>query len=267
LPPGLRVLLAEDNPVNQRLALALLRKHGAIVTLAADGVEAVEAFESEPFDVILMDVQMPELDGLEASRSIRSREAPGTHVPIIALTARAMAGDREACLAAGMDSYVPKPIRATELLDAINQALGRPSDDIPRPTGPASPRFADARRDGPAIDLDDFREITGDDADLMAQMLQAFRADAPRHVTRITEGIAASDAGMVRDAAHTLKGAAGAIGARAMRELAEELEAAGRAGDLAPTGPAFSALAPEMRRVVAAIDALLAGELATERGD
>jgi PAS domain S-box-containing protein len=267
LPPGLRVLLAEDNPVNQQLALALLRKHGAAVTLAADGREAVKAFESESFDVILMDVQMPELDGLEASRLIRSREAPGARVPIIALTARAMAGDREACLAAGMDSYVPKPIRAAELLNAINQALGLPSDGLRHPTGRGSQRFAVAPREGPAIDLGDFREITGDDADLMGQMLQAFRADAPRHVTRITEGIAASDAGMVRDAAHTLKGAASAIGARAMRELADELEAAGRSGDLASTGPAFTALAPEMRRVVAAIDDLLAGELATERAD
>jgi PAS domain S-box-containing protein len=268
LPAGLRVLLAEDNPVNQQLALTLLRKHGAVVTLATDGHEAVQAFESGPFDVILMDVQMPELDGLEAARLIRSREAAGARVPIIALTARAMAGDREACLAAGMDSYLAKPIRAGELLGAVNQALGTSTVHRGRAAGAAgsagSAPVGVAAPEASPIDLDDLRAVTGDDPELMAQMLLAFKSDVPRHVSRITEGVATSDAGIVREAAHTLKGAAAAIGARAVRDLAQKLEAAGRAGDVAPAGAAFTALAPEVRRLVTVIDDLLAGERASD---
>jgi CheY-like chemotaxis protein len=127
LPPAsrsLRVLLAEDNPVNQHLAVRMLRRQGHSVEIANNGQEAVEAFDSKPFDLILMDVQMPGMSGLEAAAAIRERESrTGCRIPIIAMTAYAMKGDRERCLEAGMDDYVSKPVRAEELFRAIESAI------------------------------------------------------------------------------------------------------------------------------------------------
>ena len=117
-----RVLLAEDNRVNQQLVVRILEKEGHRVTVAADGREAVEAWNKEPFDVILMDVQMPEMTGFEATEAIRhSERGTGRHIPIIAMTAHAMKGDREQCLACGMDYYISKPVRARDLLDTLEK--------------------------------------------------------------------------------------------------------------------------------------------------
>jgi CheY-like chemotaxis protein len=124
--PKLHILLAEDNPVNQKVALRLLEKEGHTVTTTASGKDALACWEREVFDLILMDVQMPEMDGLEATAAIRRAElGTGRHVPIIALTAYAMAGDREHCLASGMDGYVPKPIRVEDLRSEIRQCQAR----------------------------------------------------------------------------------------------------------------------------------------------
>jgi CheY-like chemotaxis protein len=121
---GLRILLAEDNPVNQKLAMRLLEKRGHRVTLAASGREALTWVERASFDVILMDVQMPDMDGLESTRCIRERErSSGVYTPIIALTAHTMKGDRERCLAAGMDAFVHKPIDAVQFLETVENAV------------------------------------------------------------------------------------------------------------------------------------------------
>ena len=122
----MRVLVAEDNPVNQQVALLLLRKRGCSVVLAGDGKQALPAIGRETFDVVLMDLQMPEMDGLEATAAIRAREAvSGGHLPIIALTAHAQSGDRDKCLSAGMDGYISKPIQPHELTEAIEKAMKR----------------------------------------------------------------------------------------------------------------------------------------------
>jgi CheY-like chemotaxis protein len=116
----LRILLAEDNPINQRIALELLNKRGHSTVVAGDGLRALEAFANQPFDVVLMDVQMPEMDGYQATEAIRRREAGSfRHTPIIAMTAHAMSGDAERCRAAGMDGYLPKPIRPSDLYDVL----------------------------------------------------------------------------------------------------------------------------------------------------
>jgi CheY-like chemotaxis protein len=122
--PAGRILLVEDTPVNQRLGQALLGKRGYQVSLAADGLEALAAFDREHFDLILMDMQMPNMDGLEATRRIRDREVPGERrIPIIALTANAMQNDRDLCQAAGMDDFVAKPFRADEMFAVIEKYL------------------------------------------------------------------------------------------------------------------------------------------------
>jgi CheY-like chemotaxis protein len=124
LPSGIRLLLAEDNPVNQKLTRRLLEGGGCLVISAMDGLEAVKAFESQPFDVVLMDLQMPNMDGFEATRAIRELEHPfGRHTPIVAVTANALQGDRERCLAAGMDSYLTKPVKRAALFRAIATVL------------------------------------------------------------------------------------------------------------------------------------------------
>ncbi len=122
---SLRVLLAEDNETNQKLAVRILEKHGHRVELAQNGHEALAALEREPFDLVLMDVQMPQIDGLEATAIIRDLErGTGRHLPIVAMTAHAMAGDWERCLKAGMDAYLPKPVDARKLIELIKQATG-----------------------------------------------------------------------------------------------------------------------------------------------
>jgi CheY-like chemotaxis protein len=129
---GPRVLLAEDNAVNRTLAVRLLEKRGCSVELAGNGLEAVAAFERQSFDLVLMDVQMPEMDGFEATAAIRERErTTGTHTPIVAMTAHVMKGDREQCLAAGMDGYIPKPVRPQELFEVLNSLT--PSGAVPVP--------------------------------------------------------------------------------------------------------------------------------------
>jgi CheY-like chemotaxis protein len=133
---GLRILLAEDNPVNQKVARRMLEKRDHLVTVAANGREALVAFERQIFDLILMDIQMPEMDGFAATAAIRQKEREGQHIPIIALTAHAMTGDRERCLAAGMDGYVSKPIRLEELTKEMDRV---------RSGMPLVPQFEDAR--------------------------------------------------------------------------------------------------------------------------
>ena len=121
-----KILLAEDNRINQRVAQRLLEKRGHTVVLAESGTEALKAWQKQSFDLILMDVQMPEMDGFEATAKIRNQEKPGNHIPIIAMTAHALVGDRERCLAAGMDDYVSKPINSTDLFAAIDRTMPPP---------------------------------------------------------------------------------------------------------------------------------------------
>ncbi len=125
-PRNLHILIAEDNPINQKLAVRLLQKQGHTSAVANNGREAVETWLRQPFDAILMDMMMPEMDGLEATLTIREREkTTGTHIPIIAITANAMSGDREKCLAAGMDEYISKPVDVTQLYEALHRLTGQ----------------------------------------------------------------------------------------------------------------------------------------------
>jgi GAF domain-containing protein/CheY-like chemotaxis protein/HPt (histidine-containing phosphotransfer) domain-containing protein len=229
LDPGLgsrhplRILLTEDNPVNQKLALRLLEKMGYRADVAGNGLEAIQALERQPYDLILMDVQMPEMDGLEATRQIVSRW-PRDRPRIVAMTADAMQGDREKCIEAGMDDYLTKPIRTPELVAAIERTSHRAAAGQTRPSAPAEPPVDRAAIDG-------LVESMGD-AEFVADLLATFTTDAPVMLDEIDSAISSADAATVRRIAHTLKSNAATFGARPLSESCRQLEHAARDGDL-----------------------------------
>jgi signal transduction histidine kinase/DNA-binding response OmpR family regulator len=222
----LRILLTEDNTVNQRLALRLLEKMGYRGDVAGNGIEAIEAVERQRYDLILMDVQMPEMDGLEATRRIVERWPEGERPWIVAMTAEAMQGDRERCIEAGMNDYLTKPIRPYELAAAIERTPRRRRTD-------AAPAGGDGRS-GP-IDravLTRLSESMGGDDAFVAELIEQFLADAPGYVAAAREALATHDAEAVRRAAHTLKSNAATLGASELADLSRELEAAAATGSL-----------------------------------
>jgi two-component system, sensor histidine kinase and response regulator len=223
-PRPRRILLAEDNVVNQRLAVRLLEKWGHSVVVAPNGRQALDALAGGSFDLVLMDAQMPEMSGFEATAAIRERErATGGHIWIVAMTAHAMAGDRERCLRAGMDDYVAKPLRAQVLFDAIEQQ-------------PASPP-------GP------------DDADLMAEVAELFLDSAPGLLAHVREAIARGDAPGLERAVHALRGAASNFGAADTVAAAARLEAMGRGGELTGADAAYADLERAITRLLGALAA------------
>ena len=237
---GLQVLVAEDNQVNQLVATRIFEKLGHRVTVVSNGCEALAAVQARKFDLIAMDVQMPEMDGLDATTAIRAWEkAAGTHVPIIAMTAHAMKGDRERCLAAGMDGYTSKPIRLRELEQAIAQLI-RP----PKLAKVAVPDQADGVVDHAAL-------LEGVDGNrrLLRELARLFLADCPRRLAEIKEAIRRGDAGALGRAAHTLKGSVGNFAAKNAFAAAQRLEFMGSDGDLDNAGEACVTLESELVRL------------------
>ena len=231
-PRTLRILLAEDNPVNQRVASRLLERRGHLVVVAGTGREVLALLDGSKsaaaFDVILMDVQMPEMDGLQATAAIRSREREsGGHVPIVAMTAHAMEGDRERCLAAGMDGYVSKPIDAETLVGTVESFGG------------GRERSFDADRTAARF---------GNDRMLLREMLTLFAEDSPRMLADLRKAIDANDPAAVAAAAHALKGSVSNFEAKGAVKAALALEVMGRAGDLRGADGAFRELDAELAR-------------------
>jgi CheY-like chemotaxis protein len=234
----LRVLLAEDNTVNQRLALRLLEKQGHAAVVAGNGREAVTAWETQPFDLVLMDVQMPEMGGFEATAAIRAREkATGRHTPIIALTAHAMKGDRERCLRAGMDGYVAKPIQAEELMHAMEEVLPEAG---PTPAAPPAE---------PLLDRAGALKRVGGDLQLLRELAEMFLTECAHLMADLREAITGADAGKLRRTAHTFKGSVAIFGAGAAVEGAKKLEAIGQAGNLAEAADVYRALEEQVARL------------------
>ena len=290
---SLRILLAEDNPINQKLAQHMLAKRGHTVILAVNGREAVDAWQREAVDLVLMDVQMPEMDGFEATAAIRAHEsASGGHTPIVAMTAHAMKGDRERCLGAGMDDYIAKPVRQDELSKVIERAVtacaaasesSRPAEENPETvsstTAKASGESNDAggnpmtdepadnpldevqearqSSDAAAFDLDAALERLGGDEEILSEMVRVYLDDAPVLLARMQEAIAKGDAHTLERSAHSLKGAAAAIGAERVRALASELEGIGREKQLETAFETYEQLTQASER----LHALLAAHL------
>ena len=235
----LHVLLGEDNAINQKVAIELLRRRGHHVTVANNGVEVLEQMAARKFDVVLMDVQMPELDGYAATAAIREREREsGAHTPIVAMTANAMKGDREKCLEVGMDAYIAKPIRAAPFYRVVesfathSSADGDTSDLALTPAAtPAVTARANAAPIKPAFRRDVALELTGG-PEAFAEVAELFLEQAPRLIEAMQTAVTSGDAEELRIAAHTLKGSAAIFAAEETVENARVVETLGRDGDM-----------------------------------
>ncbi|HHL40603.1 MAG TPA: sensor histidine kinase [Deltaproteobacteria bacterium] len=255
----LKILLAEDNPVNQMLAVALLEREGHDVTVADDGFKAVSLLDTDDFDMVLMDIQMPNMDGFQATKLIRRRErATGDHIPIVAMTAHALKGDRERCLDAGMDDYISKPIDIKGLQRVIanmaRRIAGRNAEE-----GGSPPARNEAERGG-SLDTEALLRRVGGDRDLLKRMAEAFCERYPQDVATVKESLHAGDLTAAAQAAHSLKGALGNLDAGKARLAALELEEAARSGDIDASRRALSRLEGELDSLEAALKEL-AGKL------
>jgi len=244
-----RVLVAEDNEVNQAVATITLRKRGFAVDIAPNGVAAVEMSASEAYAAIFMDCQMPELDGYDATRAIRRREGRGPRTPIIAMTASAMRGDRELCLAAGMDDYLSKPLRVDQLERALDTWVRDGAGGADGADGVAGPEPLDGT-------LGRLREAIGG-GDVLAEIVELWCTDSDRRVGECAAALGAGDAPALRAVAHTLKGSAANVGAAEVVKLAETIERHAADGVLEPVRPAVDRLGGEVARAASALRAEL----------
>ena len=250
------VLLADDNVVNQKLALRILEKRHCTVETASTGTAVLQALEKRSFDVILMDVQMPEMDGFEATAAIREKEkSTGKHVPIIAVTAHALKGDRERCLAGGMDEYISKPIDAKELFAVIERLVPYPVES--RAQSEVSKSGASKLERSEAV-LDEvyLRDKTDNDEQLLQELIELFRLDCPRMLKQIDDAITAEDPRALELAAHALKGAIGTFAAQPSFEAALRLEMMGREHQIIEAGRAYKILETEIDRLQATLAAI-----------
>jgi signal transduction histidine kinase/CheY-like chemotaxis protein/HPt (histidine-containing phosphotransfer) domain-containing protein len=246
----LRILLAEDNAVNRKVALALLDRLGYQADVAGNGIEALAALERQPYDVVLMDVQMPEMDGLDATRRICERWPPETRPRIVALTANALVEDREACFAAGMDDYVAKPIRPEALAEALRQ-VRPPVEPAKGDNGPESSEPALVLE---AAALDSLRELGGDD--FLAEVIDAFQADAPDLMASLRRSLDHGDTDELRRSAHTLKSNGATLGAERFAELCRDLEARAKNDDLGAAPELVDGIGAEYERLGEALTVL-----------
>jgi len=258
--PGspLNILVAEDNDINQKVASSLLEKQGHTVSVARNGIEAISLWETGSFDLVFMDVQMPEMDGLTATTVIRDRElATGKkRTPIIAMTAHAMKGDRERCLSAGMDNYVPKPIEAEllhEVLEIATARIGKSAAGLPGDQVSSTDRQASN-----AIDLKSALARLGGDEELMKEAASMFLEECPSLLSNIKSAFIDRDAHSLELASHALKGTISNFGAANACELAFKLEIMGRESKLDSNNNLVAALEMEVERVATALTAFVA---------
>jgi two-component system, sensor histidine kinase and response regulator len=236
----LRVLVAEDNRVNQLFIRRLLEKLGQTVVLCGDGRATVAAVEADRPDLVLMDVQMPEMDGFAATAAIREREAArpgGGRLPIVALTAFAMKGDRERCLAAGMDDYLVKPLKRDELAAVLARLAGEVPD------------LAKAEEPRPALDETALLKYAGGDRQMMGELFDVFLADCPGQIQAVRDAVAGADSAALMRASHCLGGSLRVLGAGAATDLMARLEVLGRESRLEGAAALLARLEPELERV------------------
>ena len=262
IPPR-RILLAEDGLVNQKVALGFLTKWGHQTLVANNGVEAVDLWQREPFDVILMDMQMPEMNGYEATAAIRSKEqGTGRRIPIVAMTAEAMKGDREHCLEAGMDDYISKPFEPESLYRVIAAVPAEAcaaagmlvAEAVSRPAAAPAKASEPSNNDG-LIDWELARKNTGNDAALLKDLVQIFLAECPHMLAEIRQATETSDAGLLRRAAHTMKGSAAIFGSQPVLDAALRLEMMGRENNFARAAQELARLESGTSRLLEVMNA------------
>ena len=248
----LNILLAEDNRVNQVVATRMLEKMGHAITVANNGAEALVLLAAHSFDLVLMDIQMPQMDGLTATKSLRLQETTTRfHLPIIAITAHAVKGDRERCLEAGMDGYVSKPINSRELELAIAKAMGSPSTDIGL-TNTKVRREAQSAK-SVTLDFNQMLERLGGDEKLLHEVIEIFVDQAPTHMETLRRALAQGDADSVEKTAHSMKGELGYLGITDVTQKARELEELGRRHNLEQAARVFVSFEPEISAIIAAM--------------
>ncbi len=231
----LRILVAEDNPVNQKLTLTLLEKAGHIPTLAPNGLRAVELFKSEEFDVILMDVQMPKMDGLQATREIRGITGKGSRIPILAMTAHATEADRDKCFSAGIDDYLAKPFRSVDLFSKIHRLTGREAITAETKTTSQSSKKS-------VIDWEQAFETVGGDRGLLCDLFKVFLKERDAMLSAIMKALESKDLKELRRTAHSLKGALHHLGATNAAEAARVFEVMGQTENVSDADDRFSQL-------------------------
>ena len=265
---GLRVLVAEDHPVNELLMRQLLKRLGCITTVAKNGLEAVAAWQRGGFDLIMMDVQMPELSGLDATAEIRAQEGNGPrHIPIVAVTANAMSGDQEACLRAGMDAYTSKPVSPQALMKSMAQALAaesrwvqgeRPQAPTSGTAGsrPAQPSKPTRSQPTPALDTDKLRRRLGNDPAALADWVASVQAELAGYRQGLTQALTRQDKARATAQAHALKGSLASLTAQRAAALANGLEMAARSGEWPLFGRALPVLLSELDTVDTALQSM-----------
>jgi CheY-like chemotaxis protein len=264
-----RILLAEDNPVNQQVALAVLESLGCQVDVANDGEEALEALAAAHYDAVLMDCEMPNVDGFEATARIRRHEAEagsGARIPIIALTAHAVEGAREKCLAADMDDFLSKPFRRDELRRALGpwlsdsapQAEVGPAPEAPQaePNPDAAPEREDAEDPLDRAVLDTLRALQpADGSDLLTNLIGVYRSSSAELLESLSEAVERGDAQATQQAAHALKSSSLNVGARLLGSLCRQLEAMGREREIEGAKDLFGRIVAERERALEALGA------------
>ncbi|MBD1936610.1 response regulator [Microcoleus sp. FACHB-68] len=258
----LRILLAEDNPVNQKVALLTLQRMGYRADMAGNGLEVLDALHRQPYDVVLMDVQMPEMDGMAAARHIRLEWPDGKRPRIIAMTANAMQGDREACIMAGMDDYISKPIRVDELVQALGkcQPYSKPAETASVVGEGDDEVFGQKIEDDsidesqmpPVLDAKMLQSLR--DIDALVEVIDLYLENVPALLQSISGAISADDAPALRTAAHSLKSTSGTVGALTLFELCNQLESIGRANTTAEAPALVLQVEAEYERVKAALE-------------
>jgi two-component system, sensor histidine kinase and response regulator len=243
-----RVLLVEDNAINQRVARRFLERLGCAVQVVGDGAQAIDAFQRSAYGFILMDMQMPIMDGIEATRRIRELEGGRSRTPIVALTANAMMGTLERCLEAGMDDYLTKPLDISRLEDVLDRFMDNSADRNSKPESGA-PRIATADASVRAR----LMEIAGDDIEFIAELIGAFLTGGEDTLRELQQAVANGDAAAVGRAAHKLKGASANLHIEGLAAITLEVETRAKAGEPVDWRSDLQRIKMEFERVSAAL--------------
>lgn len=239
-----RVLLVEDNPMNQQVAREVLNRFGCEVETAANGLEALELFKKRRYDMIFMDIHMPEMDGFEATRAIREAETGDAHIPIVAMTALAMHGDREKCLAAGMDDYIAKPIRTAAVREALVRFL------LPEMDAEKDVELTLTADKPQVLNPETLLDISGRDPEIIAALIRQFLEDAPKYFADLKEAVDREEQRLIHQTAHRFQGLAANAGGERTREILIDLETRSRQEPFIPGALDLTKLETEMKRLV-----------------